>query len=50
MAVPRVTIPGTDLNVSRICLGTWQFNDNKATNALDAQSEKVRLIILNASF
>jgi hypothetical protein len=28
MAVTRVTIPGTDLNVSRICLGTWQFNDN----------------------
>jgi aryl-alcohol dehydrogenase-like predicted oxidoreductase len=52
MAVPRVTIPGTDLNVSRICLGTWQFNDNKATNAWDwdAQSEKVRLIILNALF
>jgi hypothetical protein len=48
--VPRATIPGTDLNVSRICLGTWQFNDNKATNAWDAQSEKVRLIILNASF
>jgi hypothetical protein len=50
MAVTQVTIPVTYLNVSRICLGTWQFNDNKATNAWDAQSEKVRLIILNASF
>jgi len=47
IAVPRVTVPGTDLNVSRICLGTWQFNDNKGTNAWDAQSEKVRLIIFN---
>ena len=50
MAVTQVTIPVTYLNVSKICLGTWQFNDNKATNAWDAQSEKVRLIILNASF
>jgi aryl-alcohol dehydrogenase-like predicted oxidoreductase len=50
VVLPRATIPGTDLNVSIICLGTWQFNDNKATNAWDAQSEKVRLIILNASF
>jgi hypothetical protein len=25
-------------------------SDNKVTNAWDAQSEKVRLIILNASF
>jgi len=50
MTVPRVTITGTDLNVSRICLGTWQFNDNKTTNAWDAQLEKVRLIILIASF
>jgi hypothetical protein len=50
MAVTQVTIPVTYLNVSRICLGTWQFNDNKATNAWDALSEKARLIILNVSF
>ncbi|CAG2213812.1 yajO [Mytilus edulis] len=36
-AVPRITIPGTDLNVSRICLGTNQFNDNKETNGRHSQ-------------
>ncbi|XP_076094143.1 1-deoxyxylulose-5-phosphate synthase YajO-like isoform X1 [Mytilus galloprovincialis] len=45
-AVPRITIPGTDLNVSRICLGTWQFNDNKETNAWEAQSEEVSRAIV----
>ena len=45
-AVPRITIPGTDLNVSRICLGTWQFNDNKETNAWEAQSEEVWFMVI----
>ncbi|XP_021378790.1 uncharacterized protein LOC110466562 [Mizuhopecten yessoensis] len=38
MAVPRVKLPGTDIEVSRVCLGCWQFNGNKDTINWDAQT------------
>ena len=41
MTAARVKLPGTDLNVSRLCLGCWQFNGNKANANWDAQSEEV---------
>lgn len=37
MAVPRVTLPGTDLDVSRVCLGCWQFNADKTSINWEAQ-------------
>ena len=27
----RVTLPGTDLSVSPVCIGTWQFNNDVQT-------------------
>ncbi|WAQ94670.1 YAJO-like protein [Mya arenaria] len=33
-----ITLPRTDLKVSRICLGCWQMNDNSANVNWDAQS------------
>lgn len=41
MSAARVLLPGTDLNVSRLCLGCWQFNANKANPSWDAQPEEV---------
>ncbi|KAL4222399.1 hypothetical protein ACF0H5_018438 [Mactra antiquata] len=32
------TLPRTDLKVSRICLGCWQMNDNKANASWEAQT------------
>lgn len=43
MSAARVLLPGTDLNVSRLCLGCWQFNANKANPSWDAQPEEVGL-------
>ena len=38
-----VTIPGTDLNVSKVCLGTWQFNGGQqsADKTWEAMPEQV---------
>ena len=36
-----VTLPRTDLKVSRICLGCWQMNDNKANASWEAQPYEV---------
>jgi aryl-alcohol dehydrogenase-like predicted oxidoreductase len=44
MPAARVLLPGTDLNVSRLCLGCWQFNANKANASWDAQSEEVLVL------
>ncbi|XP_011453472.3 1-deoxyxylulose-5-phosphate synthase YajO [Magallana gigas] len=38
MAAKRITLPGTNLNVSRVCLGCWQFNGGKDTVNWDAQT------------
>ena len=38
MSVPKVKLAGTDLEVSRLCLGCWQFNNEKANINWDAQS------------
>ncbi|KAK3108767.1 hypothetical protein FSP39_015254 [Pinctada imbricata] len=42
----RVTLPGTNLEVSRICLGCWQFNDSKANINWQSQTpEESRAIV-----
>ena len=41
MAAQRITLPGTNLNVSRICLGCWQFNGGKDTVNWGAQTPEV---------
>ncbi|XP_045167959.2 1-deoxyxylulose-5-phosphate synthase YajO-like [Mercenaria mercenaria] len=33
-----ITLPRTDIKVSRICLGCWQMNDNKANASWEAQT------------
>ena len=50
MSAARVLLPGTDLNVSRLCLGCWQFNANKANASWDAQSEEVSKAIVDKCF
>ena len=42
----KVRLAGTDLDVSQICLGCWQFNDNKANVSWDAQCIEVYLYIV----
>ncbi|XP_064614986.1 1-deoxyxylulose-5-phosphate synthase YajO-like [Liolophura sinensis] len=37
----RVTLPGSDLSVSPVCIGCWQFNDGKDTVNWDAQPQEV---------
>ncbi|XP_055328181.1 uncharacterized oxidoreductase YccK-like [Paramacrobiotus metropolitanus] len=41
------TLPGTDLNVSRICLGTWQFNGGAADLTWDRQDEATSKAIVD---
>lgn len=36
-----ITLPGTELKVSPVCLGTWQFNNGITNNTWDAQTEEV---------
>lgn len=43
------TLPGTDLKVSRICLGTWQFNGGKADITWGGQDEKVKYLLVASS-
>ncbi|XP_063421088.1 1-deoxyxylulose-5-phosphate synthase YajO-like [Mytilus trossulus] len=50
MSAARVLLPGTDLNVSRLCLGCWQFNANKANPSWDAQPEEVSKAIVDKCF
>lgn len=45
MAAKRITLPGTNLNVSRVCLGCWQFNGGKDTVNWDAQTPEVGVVI-----
>ncbi|KAA0154496.1 hypothetical protein FNF29_02373 [Cafeteria roenbergensis] len=42
--MPRKTIPGTDIEVSVMCLGTWQFGDPSGTYT--KQSEEVEAEIV----
>ncbi|XP_014771214.1 NADH-specific methylglyoxal reductase [Octopus bimaculoides] len=35
-----ITLLGTDLKVSPVCLGTWQFNNGITNNTWDAQTEE----------
>lgn len=44
MAAKRITLPGTNLNVSRVCLGCWQFNGGKDTVNWDAQTPEVCVV------
>lgn len=44
MAAKRITLPGTNLNVSRVCLGCWQFNGGKDTVNWDAQTPEVSVV------
>lgn len=37
-----LTLPQTDIKVSRICLGCWQMNDNKANASWEAQPYEVK--------
>ena len=44
-----ITLPQTDLKVSRICLGCWQMNAGVANASWEAQSYeviKIRHVIL----
>lgn len=50
MAATRITLPGTDLKVSRICLGCWQFNGGKDTVNWDAQTPEVGVISASTCF
>jgi len=46
----RVKIAGTDLEVSNICLGCWQFNDGGPDMTWAPQPEKVSLSIVDQCF
>ncbi|OQV22078.1 putative General stress protein 69 [Hypsibius exemplaris] len=41
------TLPGSDLKVSRVCLGTWQFNGGAADLTWNPQDVKVSKDIVN---
>ncbi|GAU90130.1 hypothetical protein RvY_02594 [Ramazzottius varieornatus] len=41
------TLPGTDLSVSRVCLGTWQFNGGQADITWSGQEEKLSKAIVD---
>nr|CAB3257997.1 voltage-gated potassium channel subunit beta-2-like [Phallusia mammillata] len=45
----RVKLSNSDLEVSRVCLGCWQFNDGKADNTWHAQDVKVSCAIVDKS-
>ncbi|KAL8611940.1 hypothetical protein ACOMHN_034069 [Nucella lapillus] len=44
------TLPGTDLQVSPLCLGCWQFNDSKSTINWEGQSREVSKAIVDKCF
>lgn len=44
------TLPGTDLHVSPLCLGTWQFNDNKTTINWEGQDRQTSKAIVDKCF
>ncbi|ESP04305.1 hypothetical protein LOTGIDRAFT_237410 [Lottia gigantea] len=46
----RVTLNGTDLNVSRVCLGCWQFNNDKTTINWESQSMQQSKAIVDRCF
>ncbi|XP_070565685.1 uncharacterized oxidoreductase YccK-like [Ptychodera flava] len=43
----KTTLPGTDLNVSRICIGCWQFNADKSDKTWPAQTEETSKAIVD---
>lgn len=50
MACPKIIIPGTALEVSRVCLGCWQLNDGKANASWEAQSKETSQAIVDKCF
>ncbi|KAJ8314171.1 hypothetical protein KUTeg_008732 [Tegillarca granosa] len=50
MACPKIIIPGTALEVSRVCLGCWQLNDGKANASWGAQSKETSQAIVDKCF
>ncbi|XP_041366608.1 1-deoxyxylulose-5-phosphate synthase YajO-like [Gigantopelta aegis] len=46
----HVTLPGTDLKVSQLCHGCWQFNNNTTTVNWDAQPLEVSKSIVDKCF
>lgn len=44
------TLPGTDLKVSPLCLGCWQFNDDKASINWEGQTKEVSKAIVDKCF
>lgn len=45
-----VQLPGSDLKVSPICIGTWQFNAGISNNTWDAQTEELSKKIIDKAF
>jgi len=41
-----LTLPQTDLKVSRICLGCWQMNNNIQNASWEAQTYEVSVVML----
>ncbi|XP_078671553.1 putative oxidoreductase YccK [Branchiostoma floridae x Branchiostoma belcheri] len=46
----RRQLANTDLHVSPVCLGAWQFNEGKADETWPAQDEQVSKDIVNKAF
>ncbi|PVD30758.1 hypothetical protein C0Q70_10033 [Pomacea canaliculata] len=46
----RLTLPGTDLQVSSLCLGCWQFNDNTNTINWAGQTKETSKAIVDKCF
>ncbi|CAI9727746.1 aldo-keto reductase YdjG-like [Octopus vulgaris] len=46
----HITLPGTDLKVTPVCLGTWQFNNGITNNTWDAQTEELSKTIVDKAF
>ncbi|KAK7110683.1 1-deoxyxylulose-5-phosphate synthase YajO-like [Littorina saxatilis] len=44
------TLPGTDLQVSPLCLGCWQFNDSKSTINWEGQTRETSKAIVDKCF
>jgi len=44
------TLPGTDLQVSPLCLGCWQFNDSKSTINWEGQNRETSKAIVDKCF
>ncbi|XP_077979190.1 putative oxidoreductase YccK [Glandiceps talaboti] len=43
----KITLPGTELNVSRVCIGCWQFNGGQCDLTWPAQSEQTSRAIVD---